>query len=46
MAGFVCVGEFFLEEKMSKMGTEELVTISRLFGYKQQKSDFNWLRIL
>lgn len=27
MAGFVCVREVFLEEKVSKMGTEELVTV-------------------
>ena len=34
MAGFECVREFFPEEEMSKVGTEELVTVivSRLLA--------------
>lgn len=43
VAGFQCVGEFFPEE-MSKVRTEELVTVLVGFQYKQKKSDFSCLR--
>lgn len=41
-------GNFSQKKKMSKIGTEALVTVLviRRFGYKQEKSDFNCLRIL
>lgn len=41
MAGYDCVREFFPEEEMSKVGTEELVTVivSRLLA----SSNRNWI---